>query len=281
MRRWAITLAVGLILVSRAPAWWVKGHGIVASAAASRLPESMPAFFRQAGKSLAHLSGDPDRWKNRATPHLRAAEAPDHYIDLEYFEGKELPDDRFKAMALLGRLGHKPDQTGLLPYAILENYERLTCAFADLRADPDNEAVRMKCVVYAGVLAHFTGDLAMPLHTTRDYDGKRGPGTTWIQRGIHARIDAFPERHGLTSEEIGLPLRAAVVDDVWAAVLRRLHESHGRVARCYELDSRGSFEQPTAESRVFILGCCRDGAQLTMDLWYSAWVHSAKLPPPY
>ena len=42
----------------------------------------------EAAKQLGHLSGDPDRWKNRSCKFLRAAEAPDHYIDMEDLEGK-------------------------------------------------------------------------------------------------------------------------------------------------------------------------------------------------
>jgi hypothetical protein len=282
MRKAFVGSTVLLLAVAcNAQAWWVKGHGIVAEAAVRRLPDTMPAFFRNASKQLAHLSGDPDRWKNREARHLRAAEAPDHYIDLEDYEGKTLPADRFKAIALLIQLGHKPEQAGFLPYALMENFDRLTVAFADLRADPDNEAVRMKCLVYAGVLSHFAGDSSMPLHTTRDYDGKKGPNGEWIQRGIHARIDSFPEKHGLTSEEMSRELEPTKLDDVWAALQKRILDSHGRIARCYELDRAGAMDKPTAESRAFILECCRSGAQLTLDLWYNAWLRSAKLPPPY
>ena len=44
---------------------------------------------------------------------------------------------------------------------------------------------------------------------------------------------------------------------------------------------RGAFDKPTEESRKFILGRCRVGTQLTMDLWYSAWLRSEKMPKPY
>src|SRR5262249_55216060 len=159
-----------LALVGPGQAWWVKGHASIAEAAAAGLPAEVPAFFRAGGKQLGHYAGDPDRWKNPAARHLRAAEAPDHFLDLEDYEGKDLPPDRYKAIALLIKLGPPPERTGMLPYAILENYDRLSCAFYDLRAEPDNPAVRAKCLVHGGVLAHFTGDLAMPLHTTRDYD---------------------------------------------------------------------------------------------------------------
>jgi hypothetical protein len=270
-----------LAVAGTAPAWWVKGHESIAEAAAARLPETVPAFLRAGGKHLAHCSGDPDRWKNPDAKHLRAAEAPDHYIDLEDYGGKEFPADRYQAAALLVRLKQRPERTGMLPYAIMEDYDRLCCAFYDYRADPNNETARMKCLVYAGNLAHFTGDAAMPLHTTRDYDGKKKSDGTMLQRGIHAKIDAFPEKNGLTPEEIARGLEPRQIDDMWGYVLKRIQESHTHVARCYELDAAAAFDKPTAESRAFILERCRAGAQFTMDLWYNAWLRSAKMRPPY
>jgi hypothetical protein len=278
------TLAAGALItcmLGAATAWWVKGHGTIAEAAAARLPESLPAFFRAAGKQLGHLAGDPDRWKNPAAKHLRAAEAPDHFIDLEHFAGQELPADRYKAAALLRKLKQQPERTGMLPYAIMENFDRLTCAFYDYRQEPGNEAIRMKCIVYAGNLAHFTADAAMPLHTTRDYDGKKGPDGTLLQKGIHAKIDAFPEKNGLTAEEMGRGLEAVESEDGWAHVLKRIQESHALVDRCYELDAAGAFDRPNAQSRAFILDRCRAAAQFTLDMWYNAWLRSAKLGPHY
>jgi hypothetical protein len=281
---WKYFLAAGLVAltaVTLAPAWWVVGHGSIAEAAVAGLPEDVPAFFRAGSKHLAHCAGDPDRWKNPAAKFLKVAESPDHFIDLEDYDGKDLPADRYQAIALLVRLEKDPAKAGLLPYAIGESYDRLSCAFYDYRADPENQAVRAKCLVYAGVLAHYTGDLAMPLHTTRDYDGKKAPGGKILQKGIHAKIDAFPEKNGLMAEEICRELKAHQVEDVWGQVLKSLQESHALVERCYELDAAGAFDRPTPESREFILTRCRAGAQLTMDLWYSAWLRSAKMPAHY
>jgi hypothetical protein len=272
---------VVLAVAGTTPAWWVIGHATIAEAAAVALPPDVPAFFRAGGKSLGHFAGDPDRWKNRACRHLYAAEALNHFIDLENFQGKELPADRNKATVLLAELGEPPDRTGLLPYALMEHYDRLSCAFYDYRQDPGNEAVRMKCLVYAGVLSHFTGDAAMPLHTTRDYDGRKGPDGAMVQKGIHAKIDAFPEKNKLAAEEMSRGLKAQAVDDMWAYILRTINESHALVDRCYELDKAGAIDNPTAESRAFILERCRAGVQFTTDLWYNAWLRSAKMPPHY
>jgi hypothetical protein len=262
-------------------AWWVIGHGSIAEAAADGLPADMPAFFRAAGKQLNHLAGDPDRWKNPSCKHLRAAEAPDHFIDLEHFGDNPLPPDRWKAIALLQKLKKNPEFTGMLPWAIMENYDRLSVAFYDLRAEPDNPAVRAKCIVYAGILSHLTGDCVMPLHTTKNYDGRPDKDGTLLQKGIHAKIDAFPERHGLTAEAIGRSLKANKLDDVWKHVVEQIHASHKLVPRCYDLDRAGAFDKPTRESRDFILERCRTGAQFTMDLWCTAWHRSAGMPKHY
>jgi hypothetical protein len=275
-----------LLPTATAWGWWVKGHEAIARAADTPLPAEMPEFFRTpaAAEVLAHLAGDPDRWKNKDTAFLRAAESPDHYIDLEDLQGNELPVDRYKATALLSELGQRPERTGMLPYAIMEHFDRLTIAFYDYRQEaPDkkSEATRMKCLIYAGVLCHYTGDAAMPLHTTRDYDGRKGPDGQLKQRGIHARIDGFPEKQGLTAEEISRGLEPREIPDVWTHVRKVIRESHQFVDQCYELDAAGAFVKPTDKSRVFIMERCRAGAQFTMDLYYTAWKKSAQLRPPY
>lgn len=283
-RSWlvALGLAVAVCLaVGAARAWWIIGHGTITEAAASVLPDDMPSFFRAAGKSLAHLAGDPDRWKNRDAAFLTNSESPHHFLDIEDLDGNEIPRDRFVALALMHKLNRAPDKVGLLPWAILEGFDRLTVAFYDYRNEPQNPAVTMKCIVYAGNLAHYTTDAAMPLHTTRNYDGKRGPDGRMVQKGIHAKIDGFPEKNNFTPEEICRGLQANKVDDVFDYVVKFIRESHAQIDKCYELDAAGSISNPNDESRAFIMARCRAGAQFTMDIWYNAWLKSAKLRPPY
>src|SRR4051812_8687565 len=129
MRRQLLAAGVaGLLFAGLARGWWIKGHEAVAAAAPAGPPHEMPPLFRAGAKAVVHASGDPDRWKNPAAKHLRAAEAPDHFLDLEDFRGQALPPDRYQAIALLARLGRRPERTGMLPYAILENYDRLSLA---------------------------------------------------------------------------------------------------------------------------------------------------------
>jgi hypothetical protein len=283
-KAWVVAAAVaatGLVGLGAARAWWVKGHETITEAAAVGLPDEVPAFFRAAGRSLAHFAGDPDRWKNREARTLRLAVSPEHFIDLEDLEGNDPPPDRFQALALMHKLQKAPDKVGLLPYAIIEGYERLAVAFYDYRKEPANPAVPMKCLVYAGNLAHYTTDAAMPLHTTRDYDGRKGPDGTITQKGIHAKLDGFPEKFQFTPEEVARGLDARAVEDPWAYTLKFIKESYTYIDKAYELDAAGGFDTPTEESRAFVMARCRAGAQFTMDLWYTAWLKSAKLPPHY
>ena len=276
-----LALVAGLGAWGVASAWWINGHATITEAATLALPDDVPAFFRAAGKTLAHCAGDPDRWKNRGAKFLKSAVYPEHFIDWEDLDGHEPPRDRYAAMALMFKLQKAPDKVGTIPWAICEGYDRLMVGFYDYRQDHSNPAIPMKCIVYAGNLAHYTTDAAMPLHTTRDYDGRKGPDGKMMQRGIHAKLDGFPEKNGFTAEEISRGLQAKVVKDIWDYVIEFIKESHSHIDEAYRLDAAGGFDKPTEESRAYVLARCRAGAQFTMDIWYTAWINSAGLPPPY
>jgi hypothetical protein len=275
----AVTVA-GTLLGGFAVGWWSGGHETVAEAAAARLPDDVPTFFRGGGKHLAHFSVDPDRWKNREMVFLRREEEGNHFLDMEDLDGKKLPDThRYDFLKIVYTdLKKDPNKLGMLPYAIMENYEKLVVGFHDFRKDGKNPAIPMKCLVHGGVLAHYTGDAAMPLHTTRDYDGKIQADGNIKQKGIHAKVDGFPEKNKMTPEEVCRGLEAKKIGDVWKHVNAFIAESHTHIEKCYEFDAAGALDKPTDESRAFILARVRAGAQLTLDLWYTAWLRSEKLP---
>ena len=275
----AVVVVAG-VLGSFARAWWSGGHETVAEAAAARLPDDVPAFYRNGGKHLAHFASDPDRWKNREMSFLRREEEGNHFLDVEDLDNKKLPaTHRYDALKMIyTELKKEPNKVGMLPYAIVEYYEKLVVGFYDYRKAPTNTSIPMKCLVHGGTLAHYTGDAAMPLHTTRDYDGLNQPDGTVKQKGIHAKIDGFPEKNKITPEEVCRGLEAKKIDDVWVHVNKFIEESHTHIPKCYAFDAAGEFDKPTAESRAFILARVRAGAQLTLDLWYTAWLRSEKLP---
>jgi hypothetical protein len=274
-------ILIGLLVAPPAHGWWVEGHARIAEAAARILPDDVPAFFRAAGRDLGHMAGDPDRWKNKDLPHLRSTESPEHFLDLEYLDGAELPVDRYKLIDLLKQNKRQPSVVGMLPFALLEAHDRLACAFQDYRSKPEDAIICAKCLVHAGILSHYTGDCSMPLHTTKDYDGRPDDKGGFTQKGIHARLDAFPEKHGLTAEELARELKVEAITSTRDRVMEEIRHGHGLVDKCYSMDANGAFVTPTTESRAFVLDRCRRGVKFTAELWYSAWQKSATLPKPY
>ncbi|HLX60916.1 MAG TPA: hypothetical protein VKX17_06500 [Planctomycetota bacterium] len=278
-----LLIATALVLeiaLRPAHAWWSGGHKAIAIAAAKMLPDDVPEFFRSATDELAEMSVEPDEWKSPMTPRLRATEQPEHYIDLELFEGKPYPRARFDALKHYDHLdGDKYKNIsigrgGTLPYAIEEGYERLLLAFRQVRIYPESQGAKHRAILYAGWLAHYCGDCAMPLHTTINYDGKPGDDGHMIQKGIHARLDGYPEKNGFTPEMLAENQKPNRVADVWTEINRAIAESHQNVEKSYELDAANGFDTAPEKAKDFVLERTRAAAKLTADLWYTAWIKS-------
>jgi len=289
-RRIALALLVAalaaLILVRRAPGWHEREHATITALAAPLLAESdLPAFFLEGLPGPAgETAVDPDLFKHPALKHLRHAETPEHYLDLEYFAGRELPRLRYEYLALCGELGVDPTRAGLLPYAIAEWTQRLTQTFVEHRADPSNARIRAKCLVYAGLLAHYAGDLHQPLHTTVHFDGRVSePGAASPRTGIHMAVDGLLRRMPPDAEAVLADRQAERFDDVWTGIMRHLRASHALVDRVYELEGRyGPKDQPITDDAVRAFAEDRLGASAAFvaSLYRTAWAASADLDLP-
>ncbi len=284
-------LAAGALLAGRAAlAWWSQQHLPASAAAAALLPKDMPDFFRRGTAALAAYSADPDVWKEKVAPALRAAEGPNHYLDLELLQGRALPADRWKYEGLCREVRTSARAAGGLPYALQEWWERLLLAFAEHRAWPKDERVHAKTLYIAGVLAHYAQDAAQPLHTTVHFDGRLAPDGSSPRSGIHARVDALPEKLRLSAKEVadaaGGKLPTLGPDGVAAMIMDAIRESHGKLDLVYKLE--GKLPDPDAappekvdpEVRAFALERLGAGARLTAALWYSAWTASAEVKLP-
>ncbi|MEI6231917.1 MAG: S1/P1 nuclease [Planctomycetota bacterium] len=272
----ALSLAATGILLAQRPAraWWSGGHKACTAAAVKMLPDDMPEFFRNATDELCEMCVEPDEWKSATAPRLKASEAPEHFIDLEHFEGKPLPRHRFDALKHYASKNIDMAKGGTLPYALEEGYERLALAFRQVRIYPESAGAKHRAIVYAGWLAHYCGDLAMPLHSTVNYDGKPGANGTVIQKGIHARLDSYPEKNGFTPEMLAEKQKAGRRRSIWILIEETINESHTHVEKCYELDEAGGFDKEPEKAKEFVLARARLGAKLTADLWYTAWEKS-------
>lgn len=299
-RAFASVASIALIF-GQLPAfgWGNQGHTDINFVAASKLPKSMPSFFRtrSAVARIAYLGPEPDRWRGATEYALNNAQSPDHFINLERIEGLgALPKGRYEFYKMLyaKRAATRtdpddflPENVGLQPYITMEVFERLKVAFRDYRslkqAGKDTGPVEQDAIFYAGWLGHYVADGSQPLHTTIDYDGWVGPNPNGFttQRGIHWRFENDFVNRTITAKDfaamVGAPHR---LDDVFTDYLKYLWTSHGFVNQVYEFDKSGSFNGAgTPEAVKFTEERLAAGAQMLLDLWYTAWLQSAEPVP--
>lgn len=273
-----IAVVAGWLAVP-AQAWWGDGHGILTAGAVLTLPEEVPAFFRQGGNMASHVVFDPDLFKNRRAPLLSHAEHGEHYFDLEYLEGRAIPTKRFDFIALCFELQLDPPRVGMAPYAIAEWTERLAVAFAEHRQWPENEAIQQKCLVYAGILAHYAEDVCQPLHTTRDFNGKKQADGTVIGKGIHEQVDSSVERLGFAPEDLAAEQEIVAFDSTMKAIVAQIKESNRQVEEVYAL--LGHWEDESdARVRALTLAFARTAVRFTASLYLTAWHQSAEIRLP-
>ena len=274
-----IAVVAGLVAVP-AQAWWGDGHGILTEGAVQVLPEDVPAFFRQGGNIASHTVFDPDLFKNRGAPLLNHAEQGEHYFDLEYLEGREIPPQRFDFITMCQELDLDPTKVGMAPYAIAEWTGRLAVAFAEHRKWPENEAIQQKCLVYAGILAHYAEDICQPLHATRDFDGKKQADGTVIGKGIHEKVDSSVERLGFTPEDLAAGQKLEdFSDSLMEEIVDQIEESNGLVEEVYALLDQWDDEGDT-QMRAFAEARARTSVRFTASLYLTAWHQSAEIRLP-
>ena len=113
-----------------------KVTDIINRLAINHLPADAPAFLRSeaALSEIEYLGPEPDRWRSPAEPELVAAQAPEHFIDLEPADALgPLPRRRFDFEASVFASGQRPEKIGLQPWEATEVWERLKAALREYR----------------------------------------------------------------------------------------------------------------------------------------------------
>lgn len=275
--------ALALYAAHPADAWWTNGHSIIAEAAVRALPADVPGFIRKGAAQVAHCAQDPDVSKNSATPINTNREEPEHFIDWELLGGRALPPNRYDFIRECYDAHQDPRKVGLLPYATAEWTERLAVAFAEYRRWPDNPYIPSKCLVYAGILSHYTGDLCQPLHCTVHYDGRVGPDGSSAHTGIHAAVDSLVEKLGFRPDELARGQKVEPVEALLPAIRREIEQSRSQIDRTYALDAalprRGAWS-PTPEVTRFGTERAREATRFSAAMLLTAWRKSASITIP-
>jgi hypothetical protein len=291
-----------MLAATPALAWGPDGHRIVNRLAAENLPAEVPEFLRTqaAIDEIGYLGPEPDRWRSANEPELNAAQAPEHFIDLELADmvGK-LPRRRYEFIAALYATGltHpdqagelRPEKVGLQPWVTNEVYQRLQAALREYREETarheDTKAVEAAAIFYAGWLGHYVGDGSMPLHTTINYNGwveKENPKQYVTSPGIHSAWESgFVHRTMKPADAEPLMTPLKTLGDPFEDYVAYLRASHALVERVYELESTHGFEgMGTAESRRFTAERLAAGASELRNMIVTAWEQSARPVPPW
>jgi hypothetical protein len=284
-----LMLLIHLLLATKAYAWHAGGHTRICQAAIVRLPPDMPAFFSntEAQETIAHLSIDPDCYKHEALPQLSQTESPEHYMDYELVTGLTLPQQRYDFLAMCYEKKLNPQKVGTLPYAITEWAQRLTMAFAEHRRWPRDLSIQVKCHVYAGILAHYVGDLVQPLHCTVHHDGRMGPDGKMEAHGIHHKVDHVIEALQLDTLVCTSDVKPLVIhDSIFTAMLEQIRLSNQQVDQVYALADRwpdrhtSPVDKPDPQVHRMAVAFLRHGAALTAGLFLRAWEDSASIHLP-
>lgn len=284
---------VCLVLSSQpAHAWGNEGHRLINKLAASNLPADMPAFLRSqaAIDEIEYLGPEPDRWRSKlAEPELLAAQAPEHFIDLELADALgPLPHKRFDFEAKVFAAGQRPETIGLQPWEADEVWERLKVAMRQYRAiqaaGQDTKPVEATVLFYAGWLGHYVGDGSQPLHVTVKYNGWVGPNPNGYttEHHIHYQFEGPFVAANMHAPEVQAKMTPAklIEGDMFDAYVAYLRHTATYVEQVYQLYKVGGFDGAgTPESRDFTAARLADGASMLRDMIYTAWIDSAQPVP--
>jgi len=188
---------------------------------------------------------------------------------------------------------HTREWPGFIPWAITEYYAKVKSSFAYLKAFEENGTpeeianAKANAIYVMGVMGHYVGDAAQPLHTTTRHDGWFGnnPNGYTTKPGIHSWIDSgFIAKVGITRADLLPRARPANLitveprpdhrDPVFVAVMDYLLAQHAKVETIYQLDRDGKLRADggdTSEGRALIERQLLNGGQMLGSLWLTAW----------
>lgn len=299
MKTLQISALCALVLVTGA--WGVRGHVSGNRAAVRAIPAAGPVFLKDYEDWISKTGPVPDSWRGNSEPYSKIFEDPNHGWFKEQFTFmREIPRSRYEFVLRLYdeylKIKDKDPEraaltnvrwTGTMPYAAMENYDRMKAAMRLYRrATPEDARLLAQDIAfYMGWLGHYTADGAQPLHDTIHHDGWLGAnpkGYTTDPR-VHGRFEtAFVDLIELTDADL-TPLmdRPKVLADPFAAILAHLDDASTHVEEVYMLDKSGALADKTNQPAAkLVKRQLSKAAALLRDLTYTAWVESGKPMAP-
>ncbi len=308
-----LVIATLALLAVAAPAvtvdaWGNTGHRLIGVAAMRALPNDLPAFLRTPGAvaDVGELAREPDRWKGAGQPHDRERDTA-HFIDLDdnghVFDARgmaltDLPRLKSDYDSALTQAGLSVNDTGWLPYAMMDAWQNLERDFAYWRVlnaaearetnmerrawyRADRERREALILRDAGILGHYVGDGSQPHHATIHFNGwgdYPNPERFTNSRKTHAAFEgAFTGRVArLDAIEAGMTPLNADGFDMKARTVAYLTTTVGTVIPFYRLEKAGGFAEGDARGAAFATERLAAGASELRDWITAAWRASAR-----
>jgi len=253
-------------------------------AATSKLPEFMSA----SREHIIYNGPEPDRWRTEGrTSVMNTAQAEDHFFDSELWGPiSTIEADRYSFMEKVAAKKVDLVKIGYLPYAIVENYEKLVNAFRFWRTAKtaeDRESARENAVYVAGVLGHYVGDSTMPMHLSVEYNGwldtSPNPKGYTKDRGFHSRYEALYVDAAINEDAVRRKVQPPQrLSNVWDAIKQNLIQSFSELEPAYDMEKAGEFnpQQPRSKGTEFITNQLARASTMLGNLWYTAWLESGE-----
>jgi len=258
-----ILLSLSVLLIS----WGSTGHKKISEASALSFNQQMQDFNSWTVFLRDH-STDPDTRK-----YLDLTEGPKHYIDVDNYSSfiskGRIPQTLDSVNAMYGSafvIGN-----GTLPWATKTSFDSLSSCMQ--RHD------FVKAKFFAADLGHYVADGHMPLHITKDYNG-RFPNT---KEGIHSRYESTMISANLslityTGDEI------SEIIDVNQYIFDYLYTNYPYVDSVYAADTYaktlGTTSSPAyktalwTKTKSFTIPLFKSASHAFAELIYTAWIQA-------
>jgi len=271
-----------------ASAWGEKGHLLVNRLALDAAASKLPEFMNGAREQVIYNGYEPDRWRGEGqTSVMNTAQAADHFFDSEYWGAiSTIEPDRYSFMEKVAAKKIALVKIGYLPYAIIENFEKLVNAFRfwrNAKTPSDRESARANAVYIAGVLGHYVGDGSQPMHLSIQYNGWLdiipNPKNYSKDRGLHNRYETAYVNAAIENAAVRPRVQGPQrLSNVWDSIKRYLAQAFAELEPMYELEKTGEFnpQQPHQKGTDFIATELARAGTMLSNLWYTAWLESGE-----
>ena len=272
----------------RLEAFGARGHLEATRAAVRAVPDDGPAFLREHEDWIVYLAMIPDSVRGRREPFSKMAEEPNHLwlkervaflnvVPRSRLEFELAVNAEHRRLVAAGKMEEAKYMnlryTGTLPYAAVENYERMVQGMRRYRAararKSDTRFIEREVALYFSYVGHYMIDGADTGNVTTDPRARGG------------RLEnKYPDLVKLRAEEFQADIPAPkVVPDAFDAILAYLADivNPAYVETVHGLEQRDALSNATDQEAIALLRRqVARAAAMMRDLACTAWLRSAQ-----